>query len=175
MDTFTLVPPAPAPVVRERRTAADLGFILRYVMRWQRLTQHQTILKRLEAELVWSVSNYKAVTGDYGNHDARYDGPHPAEAHRLPHEIAAAVALNAWGHVVVHKYRWRECKARLKAQREAGWHAHAIGTVDDIRACWQARRRAWRVFLTALRRYRELRAEVDRSPTSPAACARAAA
>lgn len=170
-DTLRLVPPAPAPVVREPRTAASLGFILRYIQRWQGLSQHQTILKRLDAELAWSKSEWKRLNPHFGGYD--HEAQLAAAAERLPHEEAAATALGAWGHVVGHKKRLRECKARLQAQRAAGWHAHVIATADDLRAHWQNRRRAWRVFLTALRRYRELRDEVD--PPAGPACAKEAA
>lgn len=156
------------PIALEPRTAASLGFLLRYLMRSKaRLSNHNAILDRLDAELAWSRSEWRRLNPGFGG-DA-HEAELTAQAARLPHEEAAATALNAWSHVVGHKERFRKCKARLEAQRKAGWHVHAIATADDLRAHWQNRRAAWRVFLQALRRYRALRDEVD--PPSGPACA----
>lgn len=163
-DVMILVPPR--PIALEPRTAASLGFLWRYLMRSKApLSNHYAILERLRAELAWATAEWRRLNPYWSGWD--HEAELAAAAERLPHEQAAATALNAWGHVVGHRARIAECRARLKSQRRAGWHAHAIDTADDLRAHWQNRRLAWRVFLQALRRYRELRAAVDPSPNPP--------
>jgi hypothetical protein len=172
-------------VAAEPRTACELGFLLRYVLRFQGLSNHQQIIERLNAELVWSVSEWRRLNPSWRgyNHEAEL----AAAAERLPHEVAAATALNAWGHVIGPATRIRACKERLMAQRResvnwkrgpdytARWFIAARLTEEDIRAHWRARRVAWRTFLLALRLYRQLRAEVDPAPSAPPCAKREAA
>ena len=162
----------PTVAYSAHRVPADLAFILSFMLRTKGLTHHQALVERLRGELAWATEDWQRLNPHWRGwaHEAVL----AATAQRMPHEDAAAEALNCWGHVIGHKDRIRACLTRLAAQRNAGWHAHAIATADDLRAHWKNRRACWRVFLDALRRYRALRAEVDRSPSGPA-CAREAA
>jgi hypothetical protein len=173
-------------VAAEPRTVAPLDFLLAYMVGFKNLTRHQSIIKRLTAELVWASAESRRIDPNWTGF--RY--PHAEDladrGDRLPHERAAAEALNAWGHCVGHNADIRSCKVKLLAQRKASvdwkrgpaytaqWFIAARLTEEDLRAHWRARRVAWRTFLLALRLYRELRANVDPSPTG-AACTKEAA
>lgn len=166
-DTFSSI------VLPAQRTPADPAFILSFMLRTKGLTHHRALIERLRGELAWATEDWRRLHPFWQGR--QHEAELAASAERLPHEDAAAEALNCWSHVVGHQARVRACMARYEAQRDAGWHQHAIATADDLRAHWRNRRACWRAFLLALRKYRALRAEVDRTPSGPACSQREAA
>lgn len=165
MDTLTLSPTSPPAhrALGAARQPALPGFLARCIDRIDWLDgvpdawALRWVLETCRAELTWSVADYKRVSGDHAERDARYDGPHPAEAYRLPHERAAADILSIHGHLLGLTPRLRLGLKRLRAQRAAGWHAQALGTLDDIRWYWAERRKAWALMVAAIARYRAAR------------------
>jgi hypothetical protein len=115
-------------------------------------------LETCRAELAWSRADWSFRHGhDDARHVEPYDGPHPEEAHRLPHERAAARVLGAWNHVVVWRGEIHKLLARLRAQIAAGWSEPAEATRRDLRLLHRRRRIAWRATLAAVAEYRTLR------------------
>lgn len=174
--------PAPAlaaQAVALHRKPALPGFLFRSIGRinWIEgvpdVWSLRWILEACKAELVWSRSDYDRVSrGVYSDRVDMYDGPHPEQCHRLPHERMAARVLNAWGHAGDGSYRIRELILTLKAQRGAAnddtqndayrsaWLGVSKTTERQIADLWKRRREAWTVLLAAMRAYRALRDEL---------------
>lgn len=142
--------------VTATRQAALPGFVVRYLFKVDAKGERQTIIEACRAELKWASADWRRITDSRPfDHEIEQD----AAAHRLPHEQAAAAVLNVWGHLHPIEHRIREGLIRLRAQRAAGWHAHALGTVDDIRAYWLQRRAVSTTFHRAVTAYRAARRE----------------
>lgn len=177
-DTAVL---SPITIVRpdlSGRRPALKGFIIRRLFAANVRTARQAIIEACKAELAWSVAHYTRLYG-HVSHDARYDGPHPAESYRLPHEHAAARVLNAWGHLHPTEWRVRENLKVLRSQIEAAammpsWGPRADATRDTLRLLLADRARQAKAFFAAVERYRRLRAELE-DPTDGAPCMRRAA
>lgn len=124
------------------------------------------------AELEWAAERWRAETRDVDEWACRF-GPHPSEASRLRHEMAAAAVVNAHLHVDVENARLRDLRLTLRAQREAAldaaqdtayracWAEHAEASLDAWRRHRLRRQIAWRCFRAAADRYRRLRAMLD--------------
>lgn len=160
----------------DRRPALP-GFLARKVIASGRTTGRACLVEACRAELAWSVADYVRLAGTGANHDARYDGAHPAEAGRLPHERAAAAVLNVWGHLHPIECRIHDLTRRptgtLRAQRQAAaadrysepqryaWARRAEATLDDLRWYLAERRKLVVRFNAVAADYRETRAAVD--------------
>ncbi|CAN5197968.1 hypothetical protein BH10PSE6_BH10PSE6_38640 [soil metagenome] len=157
----------------ERRPALP-GFLARKVIASGRTTERARLVETCRAELAWSVADWIRLSGTGANHDARYDGPHPAEPHRLPHERAAATVLNVWGHLhpierSIHDLT-RRPNGRLRTQRQAAaadrytesqrydWARRAEATLDDLRWHLSERRKLMMRLTAAVAHYRAARA-----------------
>lgn len=170
-DTLAVLVTAPFG----RRPALP-GFLARKVIASGRTSARAQLIETCRAELAWSVADYIRLAGTGANHDARYDGPHPAEAHRLPHERAAATVLNVWGHLHPIERSIRDLirrpNGRLRAQRQAAaadrysesqrydWARRAEHTLDDLRWYLAERRKLVGRFRVAAADYRDARATV---------------
>lgn len=149
-DSITLSPPSRAahPDHIKRKCRAAGAF-----------SGRKLILAQCKAEIDWASARYRR----------EHQGPRPfdhemeweAAQARMPHEQAAAVVLNVWGHLLVPEARIHALVAKLRQQRAAGWYREAAGTVDDLRYYWQARHTSWRVMLKAIADYRAARRAVD--------------
>lgn len=159
--------PAPADYLA-RRLASWAGQKAEKNADWRR-----RIVATCRAELEWATDDWRRLGGDDSDRRACDPGPHPSDAWRLPHEVAAARLVNCHLHVDVETWRLRELIARLPGQRRAArdwkqsalyrhsWHLAAKGTESDIWAYRHRRRMAWLAFLEAAMRYRALRQKVD--------------
>ena len=120
------------------------------------------LVETCRAELDWSVADWRRMTGRFGICvDERGLAPHPSEAWRLPHEVAAARFLNCHSHVDVEEWRLGELGRAIRAQRRACWVAVAERTRADYRLHLARRRRSWGALLAAAAAYRALRAGID--------------
>lgn len=159
------------------RRPALPGFLARKAIASGRTSARAQLIETCRAELAWSVADWIRLSGTGANHDARYDGPHPAEAHRLPHERAAATVLNVWGHLhpierSIHDLT-RRPTGTLRAQRQAAaadrytesqrydWARRAEATLDDLRWYWAERRKLMGRFWVAAAEYRTARTVVE--------------
>jgi hypothetical protein len=135
------------------------------------------LVETCRAELVWAEADWRRIAGD-GIDPPRGgwpEGPHPSEAWRLPHEVAAARLVNCHLHVDVAAWRMRELRNRLPHQRAAArdqtqgaayrtaWTDHAASTLRDLQMHRSRRAGAWRGFLAATSHYCRLRATLDRT------------
>lgn len=133
----TLAPTLTAPqLILLDRKPATAGFIMRKLLAGS-LTDFRTRKAALEcarAELAWAYADWVRIVSDRGlSFDVAAErepawGTPAWHLTLLPVEKAALTVLNCWEHVHVKEYRMRECIARLRAQRKAGWHQHALGT-----------------------------------------------
>jgi hypothetical protein len=162
------------------RCPAPPGFLARRTIARRGASERARLIEACRAELAWSVTDWIRFAGTGANHDARYDGPHPAEAHRLPHERAAATVLNVWGHLHPIECRIHDLVRRpagtLRAQRTAAaadrysesqryaWARRAEATLDDLRWYLAERRKLMGRFAAAAAAYRAARSAVD-APT----------
>jgi hypothetical protein len=158
------------------RRPALPGFLAPKAIASGRTSARAQLIETCRAELAWSVADYIRLAGTGANHDARYDGPHPADPHRLPHERAAATVLNVWGHLHPIERSIRDLTRRptgtLRAQRQAAaadrysesqrydWARRAESTLDDLRWYLAERRKLARKFAMAATDYRAARAAV---------------
>ena len=174
----TLITTQTAAAVRE---AALPGFIVRKLFAANAKPGRQTILEACRAELAWAHANFCKITGANPlSHTYQADGPHPSEAYRMPHERAAARVLNIAGHVACQERRIRETLITLKAQRAIAddetlnnqyrcqWATITERTEADIAEQLAGLRQNFRLFLKAIRAYREARAAI----TAPACLVR---
>ena len=141
----------------------------------------QWVLIYCEAELDWSRADYSNLSRWSDSHVTGYDGPHPEQAHRLPHERMAATVLNAWRHASTSASMLRELILVLKEQRKAAddysqretyraqWHGVSKTTERQIADLWLRRHEAWRVLVKAVAAYRALREEIGPMTTEEAA------
>lgn len=170
-DTLAVLTPAFG------RCPAPPDFLARKTIAGRRITDRGCLIEACRAELAWAVSDWIRLAGTGANHDVRYDGPHPAEAHRLPHERAAAAVLNVWGHLHPIECRIHDLARRptgtLRAQRTAAaadrysepqryaWARRAEATLDDLRWYLTERRKHAGRFSVAVSDYRTARAAID--------------
>lgn len=84
-----------------------------------------------------------------------------AAAHHLPHEQAAAVVLNCWGHLHPVEARAVVVAERYVSQRRAGWTDRAALCLDDLRFYLAERTKLRAAFDTAVAEYQAARAAVD--------------
>lgn len=124
------------------------------------------------AELEWATERWRAEARDVDEWACRF-GPHPSEAGRLPHEMAAAALVNAHLHVDVENARLRDLGLTLRAQREAAldhtqdaayracWAEQAEASLGEYRRHRLRRQLAWRCFRAAADRYQRLRAFLE--------------
>lgn len=188
-DTLAvLVPNATGTLGRQ---PALPGFLARKAIASGRTSARARLIERCRAELAWSVADYIRLAGTGANHDARYDGPHPAEPHRLPHERAAATVLNVWGHLHPIERSIRDLSRRptgtLRAQRQAAaadrysesqrydWARRAEATLDDLRWYLAERRKLVARFAVAVADYRAARLKINaiassRTRSAPTRC-----
>jgi hypothetical protein len=117
------------------------------------------VIETCRAELRWSEADWRRLNPAHPE-DER-NGPHPSEAHRLPHERAAARVLNCWEHLHTPERRSSELWQRVKDQLRAGWRHRAAATLGDL--VWQRDERAKRraAFDAAVAAYRSARASVE--------------
>ncbi len=139
------------------------------------------VLIYCEAELDWSRADYSNLSRWSDSHVSLYDGPHPEQAHRLPHERMAATVLNAWRHASTTASDMRALILTLKGQREVAndarqdldvrsqWLGVSRTTERQIADLWRRRHKAWRVLVAAVRAYRALREEIGPMTESEAA------
>jgi hypothetical protein len=134
------------------------------------------LVETCRAELEWAEAEWRHLGGAWVDVPFTLPAglPHPSEALRLPHEVAAARVVNCHLHVDVETWRLRELLRRLPGQRRASrdptqseayrasWADVAAGTLTDLRDYRRRRAMAWRAFLDAATRYRLLRAQLDR-------------
>ena len=174
-------PPPPSLSPAAGRRPALAGFLARRLLAtaWgpdgpPRVGSRRWLVETCRAELAWSVADWRRVTGRFGICvDERGEGPHPSEAWRLPHEVAAARFVSCHSHVDVEEWRLGELGRAIRAQRRAGWVDAAERTLADYRLHLARRRKGWRALLAAADRYRALRAAVD-APGGPPALREAA-
>ena len=132
------------------------------------------LVETCRAELAWALADWRLLTGTVEEPAAnRSGGPHPSEAHRLPHEVAAARVVNCHLHVDVEGWRIRTLLMTLRRQRRAAcdgeqadayrlsWMEAAAGTLADLVLHRNRRRVAWDCFLAASAEYRRSRATLD--------------
>lgn len=132
------------------------------------------LVETCRAELAWALADWRLLAGTVGEPAAgRGGGPHPSEAHRLPHEVAAARVVNCHLHVDVEGWRIRTLLMALRRQRRAAcdgeqaesyrlsWMEAAAGTLEDLALHRNRRRVAWNCFLAAAAEYRRGRAALD--------------
>lgn len=172
--------------IASQRKAASFGFLARkrqsiawhdgapapWSLRWVKVT--------CEAEVDWAVADFNRIT-DYRHvrHDCRYDGPHPAEEYRMPHEKAAARVLGLYGHYSTPTTRVRELLQRIPLQRKAAWAKdqsaeyrldwamRAFDSVTLLRQTRVDRGYVWRLLLREIAAYRRLREMVDAPDPHP--------
>lgn len=164
-------PVQPAPIALGRQPALH-GFIVRRLFAANPTSGIRTVIEACRAELVWSRADFTRLSRWHDSHVDMYDGPHPEQAHRLPHERMAATVLNAWNHAHCDTHRIRELVLTLKSQRKAandltqsnayrnGWANAAGHTEHEIADLWGRRRKAWSVLVKAIEAYRGLRKEI---------------
>lgn len=172
--------PADAPSTFGRvtftRQPALPGFIVRRLFAAAAKPGRQTVIEACRAELDWSRADFTRMSRFFDSHVEQYDGPHPEQAYRLPHEQAAARVLNCWGHVQPLEQRIREASVTLKAQRQAAndatqsnayrnsWAVAAGHTAHGLAAMLKTLRHNYPIFLKAVRDYRAARAELGTCP-----------
>lgn len=154
MDSITreiVRPQVPAPLLPATRSAIASDAA----------TERARIIDACRAELAWATRRYRlSCAGVFTHRPFDHELEQDAAAHRMPHEKAAAVVLGCWGHLHPIEWRIRACILRLRAQRANGWHANALGTINDIRAYWLQRRAVSKAFHRAVKAYQAARAEV---------------
>lgn len=116
------------------------------------------LIDTCRAELAEASRRYRLT-----NTERRWDHEieQAAEAHRLPHEHAAAVVLNVWGHLHPIESRTVIVAERMVAQRKVGWTARAAASLADLQRYLAARAELRRIFDTAVADYQAARAAVD--------------
>lgn len=149
----------------DARRPALPGFIERKRIATGDITGRRVVIEACKAELDWSKADRRrlAVSGIYVLQDTN------AEAFDFPHELAAAVVLNVWGHLHPIETRIVACWSRMHAQRSAGWSdagraawaAAARGSAADLRWYIAERRKLKPIFNRAVTAYRAERALVD--------------
>lgn len=140
------------------------GFIARKVIASGK-EGRAAVIEVLRAELAWAEARWHR-----DNPNASADRAQGA-APRLPHEHAAAVALNCYEHLLGTETRIVACWRRMHLQRRARWDWSA--TAIDLRWYISERRKQRKAFNEAVEAYRKLRVEVD--PPAGPACAKEAA
>jgi hypothetical protein len=131
-------------------------------------TERRRVVEACRAELDWARADFIRIAGatrlDLDLDAEGREGVPLWEATRLPHEQAAATALNAWGHLDPIEWRARLCWKKLHPQRRAGtadWTARARATAKDLRWQLAARKKPRAAFAAAVAEYRRLRATLD--------------
>lgn len=118
----------------------------------------RSLIDTCRAELAAASCRYRLATASRAwDHEIEQ----AAAAHRLPHEQAAAILLNVWGHLHPIEARAVEIANRLVLQRRAGWTSRADGTLADLRRYLAARAELRRIFDAAAADYLAARAAVD--------------
>lgn len=107
------------------------------------------VIEAMRAELAWAEARWRRDNPNCSADRAQGSAP------RLPHEQAAAVALNCWGHLQPTEGRAWTCWRRMQAQRAAGLCSDA--TADDLRWYLGERRKQRKAFNAAVAAYHELR------------------
>ena len=183
MDTLALARPA---VATQPRQAALPGFLARRLLRMTTPPLPGTrahLVETCRAELDWSVADWKRINPYWNGWD--HEAADMAEAHRLPHERAAARLVNAHGHLDTIEHCARRVLQRIPGQRaaasrmdqsaeyRASWQISLTGSLAELDNYKGQLRRALVAYRKAGREYRRLRAEID-SPTG-APCMKEAA
>jgi hypothetical protein len=146
----------PDSIVIARPDYAHADYIWRKQLAAGAVMGRKAVIAACRAEMDWATARY------HRSHPSAFQDPgYGVGALRYPHERAAAVVLNVHGHVLGHESRFRDCKARLVAQRKAGWHERAGATIADMREHWRNRHKSWGAFLAATREYQRLRLAAD--------------
>src|SRR5690242_1268207 len=90
-------------LIRGLRQPALAGFIARRVIAAGADTERRRVVEACRAELDWARADFIRIAGatrlDLDLDAEGREGVPLWEATRLPHEQAAATALNAWGHL----------------------------------------------------------------------------
>jgi len=103
------------------RTAAPPAWL---AARLTGLARRRRLIETCRAELAWARADWQEISARRGLASECW-----AEA-LLPHEQAAARLLALWGVLDPLEHRLREARARLDAQRDAGWDC--AGTFEDV-------------------------------------------
>ncbi len=156
MDTITLTRP---PVATQPRQPALHGFIVRRRLAASARPGRHTVIEGCKAELVWAVADWRRIHPRGYEHEREVEAL--AASCHLPHERAAGVVLNCWGHLHPIEYRVRENIKVLRGQIKAGWAPRAERTRDHLRLILADRRKAAKAFFAAVETYRRLRNEID--------------
>lgn len=166
--------PAPADFLARRRAGI-------HWKKWHRTPPPygscRWLVETCRAELEWAEIDWRRLGGDtiavFGQ------GPHPAEAWRLPHERLAARLVNCHLHLEAETERLRTMLRRLPGQRAAArdatqneayrtsWAAAAEGTERDLRRYRAGRAATWRALMATAAHYCRLRATLDRTSPLP--------
>lgn len=158
---------------RRERQPATPDFLARRLLAasWAPLAapaagSRRRVVATCRAELEWSLADWRLIFGAMGD---AFDGPHPSEAHRLPHESAAARVVSCHLHADVEDWSIRKLLKTIRAQRRAAadtaqsdryrasWAEAAERSGADLRLHVARRRKAWSMFLAAAAEYRALR------------------